>query len=59
LGIHQFHPCRDYLHASTSLLVQEEAHLVEDLNSARSKSGTVANLHYVCSGCQGTPTLLS
>jgi hypothetical protein len=29
------------------------------LNSARAKLGTAANLHYVHSGRQGTPTLLS
>jgi hypothetical protein len=56
----QFHPpCRDHLRSSTSLHVQEEVQLQEDLNSACAKLGTAANLHYVCSGCQGTPTLLS
>jgi hypothetical protein len=57
--IHQFHPPRDHLRASTSLLVREEAQLVEDLNSTRAKLGTAANFHYVCSGRQGTPTHLS
>jgi hypothetical protein len=57
--IHQFHPCHDLLWASASLLVQEEAQLVEDVNSTHAKLGTVANLHYVRSGRQSTPTLLS
>jgi hypothetical protein len=43
----------------TSLLVQQEVQLQEDLTLAYAKLGTAANLHYVHSGCQGTPTLLS
>jgi hypothetical protein len=57
--MHQFHPRRDHLHASTSLIAQEEVQLVEDLNCARAKLGTAANLHCVRSGRQGAPTLLS
>ena len=57
--MHQFHSRRDHLRSSTSLLLEEEVQLQEDLNSARAKLGTAANLHYVRSGREGTPTLLS
>jgi hypothetical protein len=57
-GPHQFHPRQDQLHASTSLLVEEEFQLQEDLNSARAKLGAAVNLYYICSACQGAPTVL-
>ena len=58
-GLHQFHPRRDHLRTSTSLLLDEEVQLQEDMNSARAKMGSAAHLHYVRSARQGTPTLLS
>jgi hypothetical protein len=58
-GSHQFHPRRDQLCTSTILLVEEEFQLQEDLNSAHAKLGAAINLHYVCSACQGSPTVLS
>jgi hypothetical protein len=58
-AFHQFHACHDHLHTLTSLLQEEEIQLQEDLNSARAKLGTAANLHYARLSCQGTPTLLS
>jgi hypothetical protein len=57
-GPHQFHLRQDQLHASTSLLVEEEFQLQEDLNSARAKLGAAVNLYYICSACQGAPTVL-
>jgi hypothetical protein len=57
--MHKFHSCRDHLRAPLSHLVFDEVQLIEDLNSARAKLGTAANLHYVRSGREGTPTLLS
>jgi hypothetical protein len=59
LVLHQFLSRRDHLRSSTSLLVEEEVQLQEDLNSARVKLGTAANLHYLCSCHEGIPTLLS
>jgi hypothetical protein len=56
---HQFHARRDHLRASTSLLAEDEVQILQDLNSARAKTGTAANLHYVRTGRQGTPTVLS
>ena len=58
-GSHQFHPRRDQLRSSTSLLVEDEFQLQENLNSARAKLGAAVNLHYVRSACKGTPTVLS
>jgi hypothetical protein len=58
-GSHQFHPQRDQLRTSTSLLVEEEFQLQEVLNSAHAKLGAAVNLHYVRSARQGTPTVLS
>jgi hypothetical protein len=57
--MHQYHSRRDHLRAPLSHLVLDEAQLIEDLNSARAKLGTAANLHYVRSNRKGTPTLLS
>jgi hypothetical protein len=56
---HEFHPCRDHLRTSLSLLADEDNQLHADLNSARAKVGTAANLHYVRTGRLGTPTVLS
>jgi hypothetical protein len=56
---HQYHPRRDYLRNPTSLLTEEDNQLHADLNSARAKIGTAANLHYVRSARKGTPTVLS
>ncbi len=58
-GLHQYHPRRDFLRKSSSLLPNEECQLQDDMNSARSKLGAVVNLHYVCSARQGTPTVLT
>jgi hypothetical protein len=58
-GIHKFHPHHDFLCASTSHLNEKELELQEYMNLARAKIGTAANTHYVCSGCQGIPMLLS
>jgi hypothetical protein len=58
-GIHQYHPCHDFLHASASYLSKAELELQEDMNSACAKIGTAAYIHYGCSAHQGTPTLLS
>jgi hypothetical protein len=57
--MHEFHSRRDHLRAPLSHLVLDEVQLIEDLNTARAKLGTAANLHYVRSGREGTPTLLS
>jgi hypothetical protein len=57
--LHQFHSRRDHLRSSISLLQKEEVQLQGDLNSARAKLGSTANLHYVKTRCEGTPTLLS
>jgi hypothetical protein len=56
---HQFHPRRDHLRTSTSLLGVDDSQLQADLNSARAKVGTAANLHFVRTTRQGTPTVLS
>jgi hypothetical protein len=58
-AFHQFHARRDHLRTPVSLLLEEELQLQEDLNSARAKLGTAANLLYVRSSRQGTPTVLS
>jgi hypothetical protein len=56
---HQYHPRQDYLRNPTSLLTEEDNQLHANLNSARAKISTAANLHYVCSAHKGTPTVLS
>ena len=57
--LHQYHPRRDSLRASCSLLTDDEYQLQDDLNSARAKLGAAVNLHYVRSARQGTPTVLT
>jgi hypothetical protein len=57
--LHEFHARRDHLRASTTLLDEDEVQIQQDLNSARAKTGTAANLHYVRTGRKGTPTVLS
>jgi hypothetical protein len=47
------------IHHSTSHLHEAELQLENDINTAQAKIGTTSNIHYVCSACQGTPTLLS
>jgi hypothetical protein len=46
-GVHQFHPHRDHIRTSISLLKEDQIQLQADLNSARAKIGTAANLLYV------------
>jgi hypothetical protein len=60
-GIHPYHPHHYFLRVSTSHLNEEELELQEDMNSARAKIGTKANIHYIhsCSCQGGSPTLLS
>ena len=48
VGSCQFHHLHDYLCTSTSLLEEEDLQLQDDLNLARAKLGTAANLHYDC-----------
>jgi hypothetical protein len=57
--LHQFHSRRDHLRSSVSPLPKVDVQLQGDLNSARAKLGAAANLHYVRSCHEGTPTLLS
>jgi hypothetical protein len=57
--LHQFHARHDHLRVSTTHLREDKLQLQEDMNSARAKIGTAANVHYVRSARQGTPTLLS
>ncbi len=56
---HEYHPRRDHLRTSSSLMLDDETQLQADLNSARAKVGTAANLHYVRTARLGTPTVLS
>jgi hypothetical protein len=56
---HQFHPRRDHLRSPVTLLGKDDTQLQSDLNSARAKVGTAANLHYVRTAREGTPTVLS
>jgi hypothetical protein len=58
-GIHQYHLRHDHLRHSTSHLHKAELQLKDDINTAWTKIGTAANIHYVCFACQGAPTLLS
>ena len=57
--LHQFHARRDHLRAPTTLLDDSQKQILQDLHSARAKTGTAANLHYVRTGRKSTPTILS
>jgi hypothetical protein len=58
-GFHMFYLRRDHLRHSRSHLHKADIQLQNDMNTTRGKIGTAANIHYVCSARQGTPTLLS
>jgi hypothetical protein len=56
---HQYHARRDFIRTPMSLLTTDDGQMLKDLSSARAKTGTAANLHYIRTGRIGTASVLS